>query len=242
MRMLSALDASFIYLESDHSPMHIGSLHLIDARDAPGHFDYGRFVAHVARRLRRSRVFRERLVEAPFGLTHPCWINDPDFDLGRHLSRLQLPPPGGISQLMQLCSQLFGQSLSRDRPLWEMHFVEGLNAVDGLAPQSFAIVAKVHHAAVDGVSGMELMGALLDDSASPEDRDEADPWQPEQVPAVATMLEAAYARLASRPAALRKLVGELVAGARKIHAAGTAGKVNLPPMPFHLAVHTVASN
>jgi WS/DGAT/MGAT family acyltransferase len=166
MQPLSALDASFIYLETDHSPMHVGSVYVLDAAEAPAAFGYEAFRAHIASRLRCSRIFRQRLVEVPLGLSHPCWVKDPEFDLDLHLPRRRLIAPGGREELMAMAADLFARRLDRSRPLWEFNFIEGLDGVPGLARGSFALVSKVHHAAIDGISGAEIIGATLD--ATPE--------------------------------------------------------------------------
>lgn len=232
MHMLSALDASFIYLESDHSPMHIGGVYLIDAGGRPGSFDYASFYAHIERRLPRSRIFRQRLVEVPLSLSYPYWINDPDFDLVQHLPRLHLPSPGGKKELMQLAAQVFGRTLERKRPLWELTFVDGLDTVPGLARGSFAVISKVHHAAVDGASGIELMGALLDLDATPHHLAENDNWQAEQLPGTARMVAAAYSRLGRKSVELGKFVGEVAAGAVRLYGSSRAKRINPPPMPL----------
>jgi len=232
MRVLSALDALFIYLERDDCPMHIGGVYLIDAKDAGISFGYETFFTHIEKRLHRSPVFRQRLVEAPLGLSHPCWINDPDFSLKNHLPRLRLPLPGGKKELMQLAAQIFGRMLDRTRPLWEMSFVEGLDGIEGLAKNSIAIITKVHHAAVDGTSGVELMGTLMDSEPCPPELKAEDGWRPEKPPDTARMLTAAYARLGRKSVELRKLVGELSAGARRVYASNRAKKIDLPPLPL----------
>lgn len=229
VHILSALDASFIYLESDHSPMHIGGVYLIDAGDRPGSFSYARFYSHIERRLPCSRIFRQRLVEVPLSLSYPYWINDPDFDLAQHLPRLHLPSPGGKKELMQLAAQVFGRPLERKRPLWELTFVDGLDTVPGVAPGSFAVISKVHHAAVDGGSGVELMGALLDLDATPHYLAENDNWQPEQLPGTARMVAAAYSRLGRKSAELGKLVGAVAAGAVRLYGSSRAKRINPPP-------------
>jgi WS/DGAT/MGAT family acyltransferase len=229
MRMLSAQDASFIYLESDLTPMHIGGVYLMDSRDVPASFNYTRFCAHIKNRLACSPIFRQRLVEVPLSLAHPYWINDPEFVLGHHLPRLQLPAPGGWQQLMQLSAQVFGQLLVRNRPLWEMSFVEGLDRVPGLARGSFALISKVHHAAVDGGSGVELMGTLLDTSARPRRIDKADDWQPEAAPATGKVVAAAYSRLGQKSIDFGKLLGEVTAGAIRARAKRRALYIEPPP-------------
>lgn len=230
MQMLSAQDATFIYLESDHSPMHIGGVYMIDSRDAPAGFGYDAFCEHIRSRLPCSPVFRQRLVEAPLSLSHPCWINDPDFRLQRHLPRLELPSPGGRPELMQLAAQVFGRALDRSRPLWELSFVEGLDRVPGLAAGSFAVITKVHHAAVDGGSGVELMGALLDLQAKPRDVDLADPWRPEEIPASAKLVAAAYSGLGRKSVELGRLAGEVAAGAIRVYSTRRARRIDPPPM------------
>ncbi|MGH6629582.1 MAG: wax ester/triacylglycerol synthase domain-containing protein, partial [Burkholderiales bacterium] len=230
--MLPAQDATFIYLERDHCPMHIGGVYLMDARDAPPDFGYTAFCQRVSERLPCSRVFRQRLVEAPLSLSHPCWINDPDFRLRNHLPRLELPAPGSRAELMQLAAQVFGRTLDRRRPLWEMSFVEGLNRVPGLAAGSFALITKVHHAAVDGGSGIELMGALLDLQATPRAIDTDDDWQPEEVPATAKLVAAAYSKMGHKAMALGKVAGEVAAGAIRVYGTRRARRIDPPPMLF----------
>jgi len=229
MRTLSAQDASFVYLESDLTPMHIGGVYLFDSRDAPASFNYAKFCAHIKSRLARSPIFRQRLVEVPLSLAHPYWINDPDFVLGHHLPRFKLPAPGGWQELMQLAAQVFGQMLVRNRPLWELSFVEGLDRVPGLAHGSFAVISRVHHAAVDGGSGVELMGALLDASAKPRLVKKVDDWQPEEAPAMGKVVAAAYSRLGQKSIELGKLVGEVTAGAIRARAKRRAMYIEPPP-------------
>ncbi len=148
MRPLTGLDASFLYLESNRTPMHIGGIYILDRARSDPSFGYDRFVSHIESRLRRSMIFRERLAEVPMNLSHPYWINDPEFELEFHLPRTALPSPGGRTQLMQLAARQFALPLNRERPLWQMMFVEGLNDFPGVSEGSFAIIARVHHAVV----------------------------------------------------------------------------------------------
>ena len=164
MQQLSPLDSAFIYLESERTPMHIGGVYLIDRASAGEAFGPATVRDHIRSRLQVARTFRQRLVEVPLALGHPFWIEDPEFDLERHLPHHTLPKPGGKREVMQLAAEIFARPLDRDRPLWEMAFVEGLDAYPGLSRGSVALVARVHHAAVDGMSGAEIMGALLDPS------------------------------------------------------------------------------
>ena len=110
----------------------------------------------VAERLHLVAPFRRRLVGVPLGIDHPYWIEDPDFDLDYHLRHIAVPPPGDERQLAELAAQLAAKHLDRRRPLWEMYVIEGL---DGGA---VAELTKIHHACIDGVSGAEILGVLLD--------------------------------------------------------------------------------
>ena len=132
MQMLSALDATFIYLESAHSPMSIGAVYVMDAKEAPADFSYQDWYSLVKSRLGLSKVFRRRLVEVPLDLSFPYWIRDPDFDLQTHLPQLTLPEPGGIQELMQAAADTWAHVLERDRPLWDITFVDGLDTVAGI--------------------------------------------------------------------------------------------------------------
>ena len=142
MHMLSALDATFIYLESEHSPMAIGGVYIIDAIDSPRGFSYASWYSLVESRLKCSKVFRQRLVEVPWDLSFPYWFNDPGFELATHLPRLKLPEPGGMSELMKLAAETWSQVLDRERPLWEMAFIEGLNTIPGISKGSFALITN----------------------------------------------------------------------------------------------------
>ncbi len=182
MQILSALDATFLYLESEHSPMAIGGVYVIDANHAPKAFSYTAWQALVKSRLRGSKVFRERLVEVPWHLSFPFWIRDPDFQLEAHLPRVTLAAPGGMQALMELAAKIWSQVLDRGRPLWEMTFVEGLNKIPGISKGSYALITRVHHAAVDGKAGGEMMSALMDLSPEIHQIEGKDTWEPEEIP------------------------------------------------------------
>ena len=106
-------------------------------------------------------MFQRRLVEVPFRLGHPVWVDDPDFDIDNHLRRAALPSPGGMRELADFAADVVSRQLHRDRPLWEMWIVEGVE------DEKIAMVAKMHHCTVDGISGAELLGVLLDLEPAP---------------------------------------------------------------------------
>jgi len=227
--MLSAMDATFLYLESAHSPMAIGGIYTIDAADAPPGFGYARWHALVASRLQCSRVFRQRLVQVPWSLSHPYWINDPDFDLDIHLPRLALPKRGGKDELMQLAAEIWSRELDRERPLWELNFVEGLDTVPGLSPGSFALITRVHHAAVDGGAATEMMTALLDLSSQVRQIEEEDSWEAESLPTTLGLISRSWANVGNKALDLAGFVAQAATGTLRVQGAKRLRKLNPPP-------------
>src|SRR4029079_5181222 len=150
-------------------------------------------------RLHEARVFRQRLVRVPFDLDHPYWIEDPDFDLEFHVRHIALPAPGDWRQLCIQVARLISRPLDLDRPLWEMYVIEGLDNVEGVPKGSFAVITKVHHAAIDGMSGMEMTSAIHDDSPTAEVPAPDTTWRPESMPSTVALLGRAGLNNARRP-------------------------------------------
>ena len=162
MEHLSGLDASFLYLETPNAPMQIGGLSILDPTLPDGTFGLDELHDLLASRIHVSRTFTQRLAEVPLGLGKPKWVDDEAFDIRRHIERTRLPEPGGWRELAALVAWEFSRPLPRDRPLWGIVLVEGLETVDGFPKGSVGLISKIHHAAVDGVSGSEIMSALFD--------------------------------------------------------------------------------
>lgn len=163
MEQLSGQDASFVYFETANTPMHIGSVGIYDPSTAPGGFvRFKDILRHFASRLDRARSFRQKLVRVPFDLDHPYWIEDSNFDLEYHVRHVALPAPGDWRQLCIQVARLHSRPLDLSRPLWEFTVIEGLDRIPGLPKGCFALLAKVHHAAIDGMSGVELSQAVHD--------------------------------------------------------------------------------
>ncbi len=151
---LSGLDAAFLYLESAGTPMHVGSLMLLDA---PAHGDFHpRLLEHIAARLPRAPALRRVLHDAPLDLGHPMWGDALRLDLRRHIRRRRLPGKGGHDKLMALVGKLHAEPLSRERPMWQFVVVENVE------PGMVALYSKVHHALLDGQGGIALAQAILD--------------------------------------------------------------------------------
>ncbi len=165
MQQLSGLDGWFLAMETSSVYGHVGSVCVVDAEVAEG-IDSRLTLEHLTRfvesRLPLVPLFRRRLVMVPLGLDHPYWIDDPDFDIEFHVRELALPAPGSDRQLSEQVARLHARPLDRSRPLWELYLITGLRG--GRA----AIYSKIHHCAIDGVSGGDLLTAVLD--ISPEGR------------------------------------------------------------------------
>ena len=192
MQQLSGLDATFIHAEIDGLPQHIGGISIYDPSTAPaGRVRFEDIRDMLRRRLHLSPIFTRRLAQVPLRLGQPYWIEDPDFDLDRHLYHSALPAPGNWQQLCDLTGRLHARPLSRDRPLWEMYIIEGLNAIDGVPEGSFAMLLKVHHAAMDGATGPLFMNVMHDLSPQVQPVEPEDPG-PGEEPSRLRMLGRAY--------------------------------------------------
>ena len=183
MKQLSGIDTSFLNLETNSSFGHINSLSIYTPPDDPDFDPYQSLRDQIEQRLGVLEPFRRRLVEVPFGLDRPYWINDPDFDLDFHVRHIGVPTNktrggGTPEQLGELVGRLIGRPMDRRRPLWEAYVIEGLESGD------FAVLLKLHHATIDGAAGAELLGILLDPDNTPADAE----WTPEDEPSSAEML------------------------------------------------------
>jgi WS/DGAT/MGAT family acyltransferase len=167
LRQLSSLDAQFLALETNRQSGHVGGLAILDPSTRPnGAIDCADLKALLEERLPVLPPFGWKLVEVPFGLDYPYWIDDEDFDLDFHVRELALPAPGNQTQLTDQVARIFSRPLDRARPLWELYLIHGLEN------DRVAVLTKIHHALIDGLSGAEIMGLLLD--LSPEGRDPSD--------------------------------------------------------------------
>lgn len=167
MRQLSGLDASFLYMETTNSPMHIGGLAIYDPSTAPGGaVGFKQILANTLQRAHKVSALNNVLVEVPLRLDHPYWRSDGPFDPEFHIRHIALPKPGDWRQLTIQVARLHAKPLDRARPMWEFYIVEGLDNVEGYPPGCFALVSKMHHAAIDGASGVEIASVIHD--LSPE--------------------------------------------------------------------------
>ncbi len=156
MRQLTGIDASFLAMEGPGTVGHITGVTILDTSTAPHEWTFDVFRRHLLSRLNHIPIFRERLVEVPFGLDRPYWVPDTDFDIDYHLRHIGLPGEGTREQFAEQVARIHGRPLDRRRPLWELYVVDRAHG------DLRALVGKIHHAAIDGMSGQEILATLVD--------------------------------------------------------------------------------
>jgi diacylglycerol O-acyltransferase len=173
---LTALDNQFLHLETPAVHMHVAGLAILDPATRPsGPLTLEDLRELIARRIHLVPRFRQRIMQVPFNAARPVWVDDPAFDVDFHLRRAALPAPGGRKELADYVERVHSRPLDRSKSLWEMYFIEGLE--DG----HVAVLSKVHHCLIDGVSGIDIATVLLDFTVEPR-AIEPEPWTPEPLP------------------------------------------------------------
>lgn len=238
MQRLSGLDASFLYLETPSQPLHVCSILELDTSTMPGGYSFDRLRDELAVRIKAMPQFREKLADSAFNLDHPVWVDDDTFDISRHLHRIGLPPPGGRIELSEICGHIAALPLDRSRPLWEMWVIEGVAGTDAQQNGRLALMTKVHHACVDGVTGANLMSQLCST--------EADAPPPEPVDGVggANTVQIAVsglAKFATRPLHLANVLPNTAASVVKTLARARSGQAMArpfaaPPTTFNASI------
>lgn len=195
MKQLSGLDATFLYMETPSQFGHVSGLSILSRPADPAYDPLSAWRAQVEARLHLLEPLRRRLVNVPFGLDHPYWVDDPNFDLDYHVRHTAIPPPGRDDQLADVVARIIGRPLDRSRPLWESYVIEGL------PDDRFAILTKVHHSTIDGASGAELLTMTMDQTESTEPVEPApSDWRPDRLPSEAEILYQALPNLIRKPA------------------------------------------
>lgn len=235
MRQLSELDASFLYLESETTPMHIGGVYLFDASGLSDPLAFSTFVSYLRSRLHVVPLFRQKLKEIPLRLGRPYWIDDPGFSIERHLAYVNLGEHGKQASLMSLASKIMEEPLKRDRPLWHITFVDGFRIDDPEGDkQGFALIVKLHHAAIDAFSGEEIMGKLLEYTPEPRSIAPPRPWLARPEPSEERVFLQASANMLKTP----MQVASLAYNAAEATARGLVKKqLQKLPVPFPCSPH-----
>jgi diacylglycerol O-acyltransferase len=238
MERLSGLDASFLYIESLTQPLHVCSILELDTTTVPGGYTFDRLRDELAVRITAIPEFRAKLANSQLNLDYPVWVEDDAFDLNRHLLRISLPSPGGRRELAEVCGHIASLPLDRSKPLWEMWVIEGIADTDPRAGGLLAVMTKVHHAAVDGVSGANLFSQLCTvkpDVPAPEPVEGTGMAGPLRIAA------GGLVRVASRPWQLANLlpttVATIVKTLRRAHGGLTmAAPFAGPPTRFNVSI------
>ncbi len=198
---MTPADAVFLRLETDHEPQHVGSLSLFEGgplRNDDGWIRIDELRAHVERRLHRVPRLRQRVMEVPFSQGRPVWVDDEHFDIDYHVKFTSLAPPGHRSQLLDMMSRVQAIALDRDRPLWEMWFI------DGFHDDRVAVMIKTHHALGDGIANIDLALALIDLEADPPPDDDHPAWEARRATSASGLLARSLVDQAMLPFSIGK--------------------------------------
>jgi WS/DGAT/MGAT family acyltransferase len=253
VKRLTGLDAAFLQLETPTNHMHVMAAAVLDPSELGSPAEGGGFTATTLKRLVADRIdriapFRRRLVTVPFSLHHPLWIEDPDFDLDYHVRRVAVPAPGGPRELAEVMGDIASRQLDRSKPLWELWVAEGLDH------GHVGIIAKMHHAAIDGASGVDVLAQLVDLEPLPlpatrslsDERDGPDApshlTAAERVPSHIEMLVGSMVSIARQPAkmvrAVRNVSGSAVRLVTRIRRDDVQAGVpfTAPRLPFNTMI------
>ncbi|WP_329049691.1 wax ester/triacylglycerol synthase family O-acyltransferase [Amycolatopsis sp. NBC_01488] len=203
MQRLSGLDASFLYLETSSQVLHVCGLLTLDGSTVPGGYSFAKLAEKLDERVRVIPAFRRKLHNPLWNIGHPVWVEDDDFDLDHHVHRVGVPAPGDRAELAELCAHIAGQQLDRAHPLWQLYVLEGL--ADG----QIAVLLKMHHASVDGVSGASLityLAGLEPDAPMPEIEEQRNAATPSTLGLIRSGVES----VAKRPGELARLLPDLL--------------------------------
>lgn len=194
MQRMNGIDPMFIYSDTPETPMEVAYACVFDPSTVEGGYSFARVRGRIASRLSVVPPFRRRLMTVPFGLDHPRWVDDPEFDIDNHVFRVALPLPGGEREYANQVAKVLERPLAPDQPPWEMHVLEGLEG--GFV----GLIAKVHHSVIDGVAGAELLARFLDLTPdSSDDLDGAEGWNPAPLPSQVRLVSDAVPHIVSSP-------------------------------------------
>jgi diacylglycerol O-acyltransferase / wax synthase len=223
MEWMSPMDASFLHIEGPNNPMHIGGVSIFEG-PAPS---FERLEEMVSAKLDAVPRYRQKVRFVPLNLGRPVWVDDPHFNLTYHLRHSALPAPGTDEILRRTAARIFAHHLDRRKPLWEIWMVEGLS--DG----RWALLSKVHHCMVDGVSATDLMTVMFDDAPAAAS---SVAWQPTPEPSDLELVVRTLTRQALNPseqvrvvrAAVRRPRASLAQAQEAVRAIASAGGVLKP--------------
>jgi len=227
VKSISGLDATFLYGETPTSPMHVGSVAIIE-----GSLEYKDFRKIIMSRIHHIPKFRRRLMYTPFSIDHPYWVDDPDFNIDMHIRNVSLPKPNDWKQLRRLASREFSEHLDHSRPLWSFTFVEGLDNLSQVPKGSVAIISKVHHVAIDGMAGAGLLAVLFDFGPDVQEIPEPKAFKPKPLPNEISLMLKSGIGFAKNPLKFPRIIKETLEATIKAGFLTRAQHIDLPTSPF----------
>lgn len=239
MKQLSGIDATFLYMETEQTPMHVAGLTTFDLpKGFRGSF-HKHYTEFFKGRVHMVPIFGMKLAKAAFQLDHPGWVDAGEIDWDYHILSAKLPKPGNRKQLEDMVAKLHAEPLDRSRPLWQFTIIEGLEG------RQAALYSKVHHAAVDGGAGMVITKALYDVTETPREVEPAEPKEPARIPtrperAVMTMNDIVQ-NVMRQQLTMMESVPKMLSQMTDMIAPVLAGKVGIPQIfaphtPFNVTV------
>ncbi|MEE9373813.1 MAG: wax ester/triacylglycerol synthase family O-acyltransferase [Saprospiraceae bacterium] len=227
IKPITGLDATFLYGESSTSPMHVGSVCLIE-----GSLKFDIFKKTILSRIHQFPLLRKRLMTVPMGIDYPYWVDDPNFNLDLHVNHIALPNPGDWESLRKIASDIFSEPLDRSRPLWHYTFVEGLDAIKQVPKGSVAVIGKIHHVAVDGVAGAGMLSLIFDGTPKPGKLKEPREYKPEPLPNELSLAARSAISFAKNPLKLPKIIVNSISATVKAGMLTRVQHIDLPTAPF----------
>ena len=224
---ISGMDATFLYIETPTSHMHVGSTAVIE-----GSLEFETFKKTIHSRIHLVPKLRKRLIHVPLSIDYPYWVDDPNFDIDLHISRIALPKPGSWKELRATASRIFSEPLDKSRPLWSFTFVEGLDNIPQVPAGSVAIISKIHHVAIDGMAGAGILSLMFDMSPEIKEIPEPKPWKPKPLPNELSLVMKSTLSFANKPLKFPKLISNAVSATLKAGFLTRAQSVDLPTAPF----------
>jgi WS/DGAT/MGAT family acyltransferase len=214
MDQLGGIDSAFVFLDSEAMPLHVGGMIIYDPSTAPGGaLSYDQLRQHISDRVAGAPAMHRRLVRVPFDLDNPWWAQQDKIDFDHHVSRIALPQPADWRELCHHVGRFLARPVDLKRPPWELCFIEGLDNIDGLPAGAFAMLLKIHHSAIDGVSGMEMAAGLHDlDATSATPPPAGREVEAADAPSTVGLLARALPRLVTQPLRLAYLTSGQLPG------------------------------
>ncbi|MDF1699090.1 MAG: wax ester/triacylglycerol synthase family O-acyltransferase [Saprospiraceae bacterium] len=227
VKSISGMDATFLYAETPTSPMHVGSVAILE-----GSLKYKDFRKLIMSRIHLIPKFRRRLMYVPFSVDHPYWVDDPDFNIDMHIKHVALPKPGDWKHLRRMASREFSEPLDQSRPLWSFTFVEGLDNLSQVKKGSVAIISKVHHVAIDGMAGAGLLAVLFDFGPKAGEIPPPKPYKPKPVPNEISLMLKSGLGFAKDPLKFPRIMKESLEATVRAGFVTRAQHLDLPTAPF----------